>query len=171
MSLDLVRATEKSPALNAFISVCGASLTHDVCNTVRLTARILQWARDIITSCPSTLGDSLSGPIASLRIGVDALVDTYKAPMHPLLPRPALFLFAHVASSAYLLEHAIWAVKTSEASRDVDVEVFRRWVVEGAFDVALENVRKVKNLPAQERVQTDADIVYGAERVRVPARL
>ncbi|RPD62338.1 hypothetical protein L226DRAFT_532644 [Lentinus tigrinus ALCF2SS1-7] len=148
LSLDLVRATEKSPALSAFIT----------------------WARDILNSCPDSLAQSLGGPIASLRIALDALTDAYKAPMHPLLPRPALLLFAHIASSLNLLEHAIWAVNTGEPDSATDVEVFRRWVLESGLDVTLENVRRAKNAPG-ERVQADTNIVYGTMNTKTAARL
>ena len=98
------------------------------------------------------------------------LADAYKAPMHPLLPRPALLLFAHTASSLNLLEHAIWAVNAGEPDSATDGEVFRRWVLEGGLDVALENVRRAKNAP-HDRVQTDANIVYGTANTKTTARL
>ncbi|KAJ8483477.1 hypothetical protein ONZ51_g4672 [Trametes cubensis] len=140
LSLDLVRAVEKSPALNAFI----------------------QWAHDVLTSCPEKLVKALDEPLANLRKALGVLPDVYKAPMPPLVPRPALFLFCHIASSIYLLEHAIWAFKTSEPGYETDLEVFRRWVMEGGLDVALENVRRVKDV-SDERVRADATIVYGTK--------
>ena len=80
--------------------------------------------------------------------------------MHPLLPRPALFLLGHVASSLYLLDHAIWASSTSQPGCNADIEVFRRWVIEGGLDSALANVQRAKAVP-QERMQMDAEIVFG----------
>ncbi|CDO71419.1 hypothetical protein BN946_scf184909.g13 [Trametes cinnabarina] len=117
LSLDLVRAVEKSAALDAFV----------------------KWANDIMASCPSQLAESLREPLALLRKGLDVLTGTYDAPMHPLVPRPALFLFCHIACSVYLLEHALWAVKTSEPGNENDIEVFKRWVEEGGLYTALEN--------------------------------
>ncbi len=112
----------------------------------------------------------MGGPLAALRIALDVLADAYQAPMHPLLPRPALLLFAHMTSSLNLLEHAIWAVSTGEPDSATDVEVFRRWALEGGLDVALENVRRVKNASA-DRVHSDAKIVYGTADPKVTARL
>ena len=105
---------------------------------------------------------ALDEPLANLRKALGVLPDVYKAPMPPLVPRPALFLFCHIASSIYLLEHAIWAFKTSEPGYETDLEVFRRWVMEGGLDVALENVRRVKDV-SDERVRADATIVYGTK--------
>lgn len=98
------------------------------------------------------------------------MANAYKAPIHPLLPRPALFLFCHVASSLYLLEHAIWAVNTKEPEAQTDVEVFRRWVLEGGLDAALETVRRTKSAQ-KDRVQLDAAIVYGRGSMHTAAKL
>ena len=119
-----------------------------------------QWAHGVLQSCPSSLSDSLGGPLAFLRLAVDELANAYKAPIHPLLPRPALFLFCHVASSLYLLEHAVWAVNGGEPESQTDVEVFRRWVLEGGLSTAIENVRRTKN-GQRDRIQSDTAIVYG----------
>ncbi|KAI0632061.1 acyl-CoA dehydrogenase/oxidase [Trametes polyzona] len=140
LSLDLVRVVEKSAALDAFI----------------------KWANDIIASCPSALAQTLGEPLAVLRKALSALLDAYKTPLHPLVPRPALFLFCHIASSVYLLEHAIWASNMSEPGHEIDAETFKRWVLEGGLDVALENVRRAK-ASSQDRMQTDSAIVYGAK--------
>ncbi len=130
----------------------------------------MQWTNDIITSCTGPLAQTLAEPLASLRNALPELVDAYKAPLHPLVPRPALFVFSHIASSVYLLEHAIWAAKTSEPGHDIDAEVFTRWVLEGGLDAALGNVRRAKN-SSQDRMQTDSAIVYGANAGKVGARL
>ena len=107
------------------------------------------------------MAQSLGGPLATLRIALTSLEDAYKQPVHPLLPRPALFLFAHVASSVYLLEHAVWAVSTSEHESSTNVEVFRRWVLEGGLDATLEDVRRTKKLQV-DRARMDSQIVYGS---------
>ncbi|OBZ71330.1 putative acyl-CoA dehydrogenase AidB [Grifola frondosa] len=148
LALDLVRANGKSAALNAFIA----------------------WANTVLSSCPASLGDFLSGPLGSLRSALDVLADAYAAPIPPLVPRPALFLFCHIASGLYLLEHAIWAHSTAEPTRETDVEVLRRWVTEGGLDVALENVRRAK-AAAGSRIQMDANIVYGRGSGTQGARL
>ncbi|EIW59446.1 uncharacterized protein TRAVEDRAFT_122464 [Trametes versicolor FP-101664 SS1] len=148
LSLDLVRVIEKSTTLNAFI----------------------KWTEDIIASCPAPLAQTLAAPLASLRDALPELVEAYKAPLHPLVPRPALFVFSHIASSVYLLEHAIWAAKTSEPGHEIDAEVFKRWVLEGGLDTALENVRRAKN-SSQDRMETNSAIVYGVNASKVAAHL
>ncbi|TBU62249.1 acyl-CoA dehydrogenase/oxidase [Dichomitus squalens] len=148
LSLDLVRAAEKSTAMDAFV----------------------KWAHEVLQSCSRSLSEPLGGPLAFLRLAVDELANAYKGPIHPLLPRPALFLFCHVASSLYLLEQAIWAVNEGEPEAQNDVEVFRRWVLEGGLDTALENVRRTKKLQ-KDRVQSDVAIVYGSGGGRTAAKL
>ncbi|KAI0822224.1 acyl-CoA dehydrogenase/oxidase [Trametes gibbosa] len=148
LSLDLVRVVEKSGALDAF----------------------LKWANDTLDACPAALAMTLEEPLAFLRKALLALPDAYKAAAHPLVPRPALFLFSHIASSVYLLEHAIWASTTSEPGHEIDAETFKRWVLEGGLDLALENVRRAKS-SSQNRTQTDSAIVYGTTGGKVAARL
>ncbi|KAI0365734.1 hypothetical protein BV20DRAFT_953774 [Pilatotrama ljubarskyi] len=148
LSLDLLRAVEKSAALDAFV----------------------KWADEILASCPGQLARTLAEPLAVLRKALAALVDAYKAPIHPLLPRPALFLFSHVASSVNMLEHAIWAVTTSESGAEIDVEAFKRWVLEGGLDAAMADVTRNKNSP-NDRTQANSTIVYGGNGGRAGARL
>ncbi|KAI1793402.1 acyl-CoA dehydrogenase/oxidase [Ganoderma leucocontextum] len=131
LSLDLLRATEKSHAMDAFVA----------------------WAYEVLKSCPCSLTEQLGGPLAFLRLALDEMANAYKAPIHPLVPRPALFLFCHVASSLYLLEQAVWAVNTEEPAVQTDVEVFRRWVLEEGLDAALETVRRTKRAQ-KDRVDT-----------------
>ncbi|PIL22483.1 hypothetical protein GSI_15171 [Ganoderma sinense ZZ0214-1] len=148
LSLDVLRAIERSRAMDAFV----------------------EWAHDVLKSCPRSLAESLGGPLASLRLALDEMTNAYKAPVHPLLPRPALFLFCHVASSLYLLEHAVWAVNTKEPAVQTDIEVFRRWVLEGGLDAALEAVRRTKSAQ-EDRVHLDAAIVYGQGTMNAAAKL
>jgi hypothetical protein len=65
-----------------------------------------------------------------------------------------------VASSSYLLEHAIWSYAEGEAERDTDVEVFRRWVLEGGMVAAIDDVRRVK-LSTDHRVGSNSSLVFG----------
>ncbi|KAH9846378.1 acyl-CoA dehydrogenase/oxidase [Lenzites betulinus] len=147
LSLDIVRAVQKSSALDAFV----------------------KWANGILDACPAPLAANLEEPLTCLREALLALLNAYKAAAHPLVPRPALFLFSHIASSVYLLEHAVWASKTSEPGHEIDAETFRRWVLEGGLDIALENVRRAQT-SSQDRVQTDSAIVYGGTS-KIGARL
>ena len=76
---------------------------------------------------------------------------------------PCLVLnhFAVVSCSLQLLEHASWAVKNNELTKEVDIEAFRRWVEEGdlaKFEREIERVREDKG----SRVVLDSSLVYGS---------
>jgi len=137
LSLDLVRAADKS-TLDTFIS----------------------WAEGIISSCHSSLQDQVKESLAILSAALAELSTVYTPPIPILLPRPALFLFGYTVSSLYLLEHAIWSHTKGEAERETDVEVFRRWAVEGGLTAAMEDVKRARGL-GDERVKANLGIVYG----------
>lgn len=69
-------------------------------------------------------------------------------------------LMGFVASSSYLLEHAIWSHTDGDAERNTDVEVFRRWVLEGGIVAAIEDVRRVKQ-STDRRVESNSTLVFG----------
>lgn len=82
--------------------------------------------------------------------------------MPPLLPRPALMLFSYTTSALSLLEHAVWAHATGEATAQTDVEVFRRWIEEAGFKAAVDDyVRVSRDSLNDGRSASDKDIVYG----------
>lgn len=81
--------------------------------------------------------------------------------MHPLLLRPGLMLVGHAASAAMLLEHAVWSDNTKTLDRDVDANVFVRWVNEGGL---LSSFREVVDITAGrqgERLSMNSTLVYG----------
>ena len=69
-------------------------------------------------------------------------------------------LVASIASSVYLLEHAIWS-KTTQGQ--VDVEVFRRWVLEGGTAAAIEDVKEAKE-GRKNRIDVNFAITFGNNR-------
>ncbi|CCM00645.1 uncharacterized protein FIBRA_02682 [Fibroporia radiculosa] len=140
LALDLVRAVSRAPAaLDAFAA----------------------WAEEVLSSCPADLRSALAAPLTSLRAALRELASAYAAPLAPLVPRPALFLFSHIASGLFLLEHAVWACGAGEASAPTDVEVFVRWVDEGGLAAARDDVRRAQAADG-ERLRVNGDIVYGA---------
>ncbi|KAH8104723.1 acyl-CoA dehydrogenase/oxidase [Cristinia sonorae] len=169
LSLDLVRATSKPEVMPAF----------------------LKWANNILSSIPSSFSGTLATAIDTLHTGLTLLTNAYiprippirtslslltGAPSsspteNPLLPRPALFLFSNIASSIYLLEHAIWAMATKQPSAETDIEVFRRWVEEGGLKESVEDVRRVLEDSNRNRTEMDRQIVYGEGRNSASARL
>jgi hypothetical protein len=70
-------------------------------------------------------------------------------------------LMGFVASSTYLLEHAIWSYNHGEAERDTDVDVFQRWVLEGGIVATIEDIRRIKQ-NVDQRVQSNSRLVFGA---------
>lgn len=84
--------------------------------------------------------------------------------MLPLLPRPALVLFSYTTCALYLLEHAAWAVKKHEPQAEADVEVLRRWVDEGGFQGAVDEVLRSSSGSSEDvraRLEQNGAIVYG----------
>ena len=157
LALDLVRISRDKSTLDAFLSVCQAMTCA---RRFHLTNLRCQWAEAIISSCPSSLLSQLRTPLTILKSALSDLSISYTHPIPPLLPRPALFLFGYVASCLYLLEHAIWA--NSEPEGETDVEVLRRWVIEGGFGSAVEEVRRTREM-SKERAKADLGIVYGSK--------
>lgn len=79
-------------------------------------------------------------------------------------------LLGHTASALYLLEHAMWACAREEPSRELDVEVFRRWVEEGGIHALVEEVSLARDAP-KDRAEVDLMLVYGLEEESIRARL
>jgi len=101
-------------------------------------------------------------PLALLRSAlVEDLPSAYKQPIAPLVPRPAIFLFSYIVSSLYLLQHAIWSYTRQEVEREVDTDVFRRWVIEGGLKTAQDEVKRAQ-VAAMERMRIDSALVYGS---------
>ncbi|EPT05299.1 hypothetical protein FOMPIDRAFT_1057572 [Fomitopsis schrenkii] len=151
LSLDVVRAASKPAVLDAFLA----------------------WENSVLATCTHEfqVEHSLDAPLDALRSALNELSNAYAAPIRPLVPRPALFLLSHIACAVYLLEHAIWAYKVNAASRQVDLDAFKRWVEEGGLTEAVADVRRAKQAQPQ-RLQEDKDLVYGIDvNFKVSSRL
>ena len=111
----------------------------------------------MISSCPLNLQAQLRQPLDILN---KALSELGQQPTSVLAPRPVLILTGFMASSTYLLEHAIWASASGEPTREVDVEVFQRWAVEGGMLAAIDDVRRAKQ-DAEVRAANDLRMVFG----------
>ncbi|KAF8158133.1 acyl-CoA dehydrogenase/oxidase [Crassisporium funariophilum] len=138
LALDLARSAREPETMQAFIS----------------------WATSVIASCSSDIRVQIAPELDILKEAIKELAPSYNQPMQPLVPRPALMLAGAITSCVYLLEHAIWAHVTDEASKHVDLEVFRRWVVEGGTVAATESVRRAKT-NADDRVKNNLEMVFG----------
>ncbi len=114
-----------------------------------------------MSACPVDLQQDISLSLEIIRLALEELVTSYKHPIPPLVPRPALILLGHIACSVYLLEHAIWSYSTEEPTRDIDVEVFVRWTVEGGTLAAIYDVKRAKE-SSGERESANSAIVFGS---------
>ncbi|KAH7922943.1 hypothetical protein BV22DRAFT_1036936 [Leucogyrophana mollusca] len=145
------------------ISVLAMDLVRTAQDPVTFAA-FASWGTRIIDSCPSDLKASLEKPLQLLQTGIRDIQAIYRGTdrMAPLVPRPALLLLGYIASSAFLLEHAIWSWSTNNAERETDVEVFRRWVIEGGMVAVMQDVHIARG-STKERLTTNTAIVYGVK--------
>ncbi|KAG6890631.1 hypothetical protein C0995_006607 [Termitomyces sp. Mi166 len=118
------------------------------------------WVQGVVSSCPSDLLQQLQEPLKILTNALDELTASLQKPIAPLVPRPAIILTGYVASTAFLLEHAMWAHISGESNRETDAEVVRRWIVEGGMVAAIEDVKRAKG-DGNKRVRSNPVIVFG----------
>ncbi|KAJ8503332.1 hypothetical protein ONZ45_g10962 [Pleurotus djamor] len=137
LALDVVRATREPSAVASFVN----------------------WGRKIIASCPSTLKAGLKEPLDILLKALDDVAVAYTQPISPFMPRAGLFVIGHVASGLFLLEHSIWSTSANDESKDIDVEVFRRWIVEGGLTKALVDLAQTRSAGA-DRASSDFSMVF-----------
>ncbi|KAF9444339.1 hypothetical protein P691DRAFT_807532 [Macrolepiota fuliginosa MF-IS2] len=124
----------------------------------------ISWARSIISSTPKDLTEDLRPSFTLLDKALGELSTTYNSPVSPLVPRPALLLVGSIASSVYLLEHAIWSYNQKEPEAEVDIEVFKRWIVQSGLEGNVEEVKKAKDADqALTRVKANEKIVFGTK--------
>ena len=114
----------------------------------------------MIKSCPEKLEVQLDHALDVLKKAIEEFASSFRQPMPILLPKPALMLAGVITSSTYLLEHAVWSFTTNEASLEVDIEGFNRWVIESDTVSAIASVRRAKKHSSQ-RVNINSKIVFG----------
>lgn len=157
MALDVARAVQDPAILKSFNTVqctfLHALISHtDVPNS--------KWAESVISSCSPALLERCQDALHIIDEALKELASSYSLPIAPLVPRPALMLAGHLASALYLLEHATWAYTTGQPDSDTDVEVFKRWVLEGGSLAAIEDARLAKT-GTEIRSQLNSSIVFG----------
>jgi hypothetical protein len=107
--------------------------------------------------------ERINGQVTTLAKAITMLSAVFRAPIPPLLSRPALFLTGHISSSVYLLEHAVWAFTANETRHEIDAEVFMRWVEEGGLVDVMEEVKRARNF-GKDRIRRDKNIVFESGR-------
>jgi len=138
LSLDLARAAQDPVTMTAFVS----------------------WAQNVIDSAPPSLAEKTGKAIETVKISLQTLAQSYRLPLPPLLPRPALMLMGTITSAVYLLEHAIWAHIQKEIGSHIHTEAFRRWVLEGDMETLTIDVIRAKTSDNQ-RVSVNSKLVFG----------
>ncbi|KAF9483462.1 hypothetical protein BDN70DRAFT_904191 [Pholiota conissans] len=126
------------------------------------TDAFIYWAKSIIASCPDNLHQKLSSEINILNDAITEISAAYTKPLKTIVPRPALMLVGAIASNVYLLEHAIWSYTTTESTKELDVEVFRRWILEGGLEAAIQSVQRAK-VDVESRINTSSALVFGPD--------
>jgi hypothetical protein len=121
-----------------------------------------QWACSVVASTPAALIPSFEASFKLLDLAINELSTTYDFPPSPLVPRPALLLIGSIASSIYLLEHAIWSYAQKEPEADVDIEVFNRWVVRSGLEGYVEEVKRAKGV-GKAGIEANERMVFGAK--------
>lgn len=116
--------------------------------------------QEVVSSCPAKLRAEIQEPLDLLNKALQELTTALGTHASPLTPRPALLLTGFVTSSCFLLEHAVWAHDIGDTERDTDVEVFRRWALEGGMVGAIEDIRRAKQT-ADQRVKANSTLVFG----------
>lgn len=125
-----------------------------------------KWGTKILDSCPSELGNKVRAPLEAVKAAFQTIDDIYRHPtrISPLLPRPGLMLVGYAASAAMLLEHAMWSHNTKIPERDVDTEVFVRWVNEGGLSSSVREVLEITTSGLGhdgERIRMNSTLAYG----------
>lgn len=122
-----------------------------------------KWGTKILDSCPPELGTKILAPLEAVKAAFQTIGEIYGHPgrISPLLPRPSLMLVGYAASAAMLLEHAVWSYDTKTSDRDVDAEVFVRWVNEGGLSSSLREVLEITAGRNEERVSMNSMLAYG----------
>lgn len=104
-------------------------------------------------------------PLEAVKAAFQTINEIYRHParISPLLPRPGLMLVGYAASAAMLLEHAVWSHDTKTSNRDVDAEVFVRWVNESGLSFSLREVLEIARGHDGERTSMNSTLVYGPQ--------
>lgn len=105
----------------------------------------------------------LAQPLRPLEEAIAELVTSLTAPVAPLVSRPALLLMGYLTSSVFLLEHVIWSEQNDTAEYSMEVESFRRWVMEDGLERTLRDVRLARMCDEEERSTMDLRMAFGLQ--------
>lgn len=135
------------------------------CVSTSLFLRILglslisQWAEDVVSGNSITALNNTCKHLQTVLNKLPSVIETNKS--SPLTPRSTLNIVAATTAGISLLEHALWAVRNNEPTKDIDVEVCRRWVEEGELSSLMEQFARLASSPG-DRSALNTALVYGA---------
>ncbi|TBU48066.1 acyl-CoA dehydrogenase NM domain-like protein [Dichomitus squalens] len=145
------------------ISVCALDLTRAVSKEPKAVTYYIEWGRSLIQAAQARLHSPALQAVETLSASLERLPIYFGGSVtNALLTTPLLNYFAAISCALYLLEHATWSRNVKEASSEVDLEAFRRWVEEG--EIAHTHVQMTKaREDYHRRIALNSKIVYGGD--------
>ncbi|KAI9065652.1 acyl-CoA dehydrogenase NM domain-like protein [Trametes sanguinea] len=144
------------------VTVCALDLIRATTKDPQAVQHYVEWAKNVIAAVPSTLKQQLWKPLDTLSASLSRLPSLFtQTAANALLTRLTLNHFASLSCALYLLEHATWSCAKGEASREEDVEAFRRWVCEGDLVKTEGDIESVRR-DGKGRVELNSKLVYGS---------
>ncbi|TBU25904.1 acyl-CoA dehydrogenase/oxidase C-terminal [Dichomitus squalens] len=145
------------------ISVCALDLTRAVSKEPKAVTYYIEWGRSLIQAAQARLHSPALQAVETLSASLQRLPIYFgESVTNALLTTPLLNYFAAISCALYLLEHATWSRNVKEASSEVDLEAFRRWVEEG--EIAHTHVQMTKaREDYHRRIALNSKIVYGGD--------
>ncbi|RDX54655.1 acyl-CoA dehydrogenase NM domain-like protein [Lentinus brumalis] len=145
-------------------NMCSLDLLRTATKVPQSVAHFTSWGSGILSAVPSQLAQEANNVISALSSALRSLptyIQDQQRTRNPLLPRPLLDYFAIISCALYLLEHATWSCRNNEATREVDVEAFRRWMERGDLAKAEGDIRALRG-DSSRRVQMNSQLVFGS---------
>ncbi|TFK89917.1 acyl-CoA dehydrogenase NM domain-like protein [Polyporus arcularius HHB13444] len=146
-------------------NMCSLDLLRTATKVPQSVAHFASWGSGILSAVPIQLAQEAHSAIGALSSALRSLptyIQDQARTRNPLLPRPLLDYFAIISCALYLLEHATWSCRNCEATREVDVEAFRRWMERGDLAKAEGSIRALRG-DSSRRVQMNSQLVFGPE--------
>ncbi|GAA5832373.1 hypothetical protein JCM11251_006426 [Rhodosporidiobolus azoricus] len=164
-------------------------LALDVVRVIRSSKGIAMesfdtWARTVLSSASSLPSYASLSPLISDRLSLLTSVSQRFLPSSSAsfangkaddrLPRPLLFLLGSLASTLYLLEHAVWSARKNRPESEMDEWVVERWADHGGVR---ETVRVLERLLSEDdekgkrEMGMEKALVYGLPGKKLASRL
>ncbi|EJF59538.1 acyl-CoA dehydrogenase NM domain-like protein [Dichomitus squalens LYAD-421 SS1] len=145
------------------ISVCALDLTRAVSKEPKAVTYYIEWGRSLIQAAEARLHSPALRAVEILSASLERLpVHFGESTTNALLTTPLLNYFAAISCALYLLEHVTWSISVKDATSEVDLEAFRRWVEEGEIAHTHDQMTKAQE-DYHRRIALNSKIVYGGD--------